>query len=304
MSHIANVSTRRLRDILSYLREVSDLDQSLFKNRKDLCNFITEVQPTCEGSDSIVINKLINNTELVFGLMQQGVDSLIKIHRENNAFDIISEIKSTYQPFIKNAPFALQRLKTKLSTLENSPTKVADNSSVCSGPDSEKADSILYSKAWGETKTPVEANVTTDNPSLNSVPSPSHDVVSSDNTVTVAETSMSPSDPVALQCSVANLSPPSDAVVPSQAKTDQCESVDHANVQANFNTDVKNNKPGTISSDISLDDVINPPTAFLLKYSDAELDIIYALDPQQKIDVISEAQLICCDLLHNPDDTV
>ena len=43
VSQIAHVSTRRLGDRLSYLRQVSDLDQRLFKNRKDLCNFITEV---------------------------------------------------------------------------------------------------------------------------------------------------------------------------------------------------------------------------------------------------------------------
>ena len=34
--HIAHVSTRRLGDRLSYLRQASDLDQRSFKNRKDL----------------------------------------------------------------------------------------------------------------------------------------------------------------------------------------------------------------------------------------------------------------------------
>ena len=156
VSHIAHVSTRRLGDRLSYLRQVSVLDQRLFKNRKDLCNFITEVPPACEGSDCILINKLINNIELVLSLLQQSVESLIQIHRKNNVFNIISEIKSMYRPFMKKkAPFALQRLKTKLSTLESSPTKVADNLTVGSGADSDKADSIIYSKAWGETKTPV-----------------------------------------------------------------------------------------------------------------------------------------------------
>ena len=56
MSHIADVSTGRLGDILFYLRRVSDLDQRSFKTRKDLCNFITEVQPACKGSDSILTN--------------------------------------------------------------------------------------------------------------------------------------------------------------------------------------------------------------------------------------------------------
>ena len=148
MSHIAKGFTSRLSDRLSYLRQVFDLDQRLFKNRKDLCDFITEVQPTCESSNSTLINKLVNNTERVSGLMKQSVQSLIKIHCENNAFNIISEIKFMYQPFIiKNAPFALQRLKTKLSTLEGSLTKDDDTSTAGSGADSEKADSIIYSKA-------------------------------------------------------------------------------------------------------------------------------------------------------------
>ena len=43
VSHIAKVFTSKLADRLSYLRQVSDLNQRLFKNRKDLCNFITEV---------------------------------------------------------------------------------------------------------------------------------------------------------------------------------------------------------------------------------------------------------------------
>ena len=97
--------------------------------------------------------------------------------------------------------------------------------------------------------------------------------MSSDNNVNAAETALSTSDPVVLKCSVADMSPPSVAVVPSQVKSDQCESVDHVNVYANFNTDVKSNQTGTVSSDISLNDVLNPPDAVLLKYSDAELDI-------------------------------
>ena len=57
-----------------------------------------------------------------------------------------------YQPYImKKAPFALQRLKTKLRTLESFPTKAAGNFFVDSCADSEKADSLTYSKAWGET---------------------------------------------------------------------------------------------------------------------------------------------------------
>ena len=187
-------------------------------------NFITEVQPACESSDSISTNKLFSNIELVSGLMQQSVETLIQIHRENNAFNIISEIKSMYQPIItRKAPFALQRLKTKLSTLESSLTKAADNFTVESSPDSEKLDSIIYSKLWGETKTPVEANVATDDPSLNSVPSPTYGVVLNCNNVTAAGTALSTSEPVVLQCSVADLSLPSDVVVPSQAKSDLVE---------------------------------------------------------------------------------
>ena len=168
-----------------------------------------------------------------------------------------------YHPFIiKTAPFALQRLKTELSILENTPTKVDDNSNTGSGVDIEKADSIIYSKAWGETKTPVKVDVTTDDPSLNSVSTPPHDV-SSDNSATAAETVLSTAEPVASQCSVVNMSPPSDAVVSSEVKFDQCESVDHTNVYASFNTDVKNNNSETVSPDISLNDVLNPPDAVL-----------------------------------------
>ena len=72
----------------------------------------------------------------------------------------------------------------------------------------------------------------------------------------------------------------------------------------NFNTDVANNQSGTVSSDISLNDLLNPPDFVLLKYSDAEIDINYALEPEQENDAVSETQLICCDLLHNLDDTV
>ena len=57
VSHIAKVSTRRLGDRLSYIQQVSDPGQRLFKNRKDLCNFVTEVQPACEGSDPFSIIK-------------------------------------------------------------------------------------------------------------------------------------------------------------------------------------------------------------------------------------------------------
>ena len=111
--------------------------------------------------------------------------------------------------------------------------------------------------------------------------------MSSDNNVTAAETALSTSEWVVLKCSVANLSPPSDAVDPSQAKSDQCESVDHTNVYASFNTYVANNEPGTASSDISLNDVLNPPGAVLLNYSFAELDINYALETDQENDAVS-----------------
>ena len=53
--------------------------------------------------------------------------------------------------------------------------------------------------------------------------------MSSDNNVTAAETALSSSDLVVSQCSVVNLSPPSQAV-PSQAKSDQCELIVHTNV--------------------------------------------------------------------------
>jgi len=304
VSHIAKVFTSKLNYSLSYWRQVSDLDQRLFKNRKDLCNFIIEVQPACESRDPISIRKLLNNIERVSGLMQQGVDSLIKIHRENNAFKSISETKSMYQPFlIKNAPYALQLLKTELGILEGSFTKVNDISTDGSGADIEKADSIIYSKAWGETKTTVNVDVATDEPSLNSVSTPLHEV-SSDNTITAAGTAPSTSEPVTLKCSVNDMPPPSDVVVSSQAKSDLCNSVDDVNLYASFNTEVKNNKPESVSPDISLNDVLNPPDAVLLKYSDAELDVNYALEPQHENNAISEAQLICCDLLHNSDETV
>ena len=211
------------------------------------------MQPACASNDSILINKLISNLELVSGLMQQSVDTLIKIHRENNAFNILSEIKSMYQLYItKKAPFALQRLKTKLGTLESFPTKAADNFTVDSCADSDKVESIIYSKTWGETKLPVDADVTTDNPSLISILSPAHDVVLSDNAVTAAGTALSNSAPVVLQCSVANLSQPSDVLVHSQAKSDRCEPVDNAIVCANSMIDVDNNNSETFSSDISL----------------------------------------------------
>ena len=138
---------------------------------------ITEVQPACEGNDStFTINKLISNIELAFELMQRDVDSLIKIHREKNAFNIISEIKSMYQPYIKKkAPFALHRSKTKLGTLESSPSESIDKFTVDSCVDSEKAESVIYSKSLGETKPPNDVDVTTHNPCLNSVPSLAHD---------------------------------------------------------------------------------------------------------------------------------
>ena len=117
---------------------------------------------------------------------------------------------------------------------------------VGSGSGSEKVVSIIYSKAWGENKSPVEANVATDDPSLNGVPTPPPDVVSSDINVTAAGTALSTSEPVVLQCSVASLFPPSETVDHSQAKSDQFKPVDHANVYASFNTDVAKKQPGTV----------------------------------------------------------
>ena len=236
-SHIADVSTGRMGDKHSCLRSVSDLDQRLFKTRKDLCDFITEVQSACGGNDSTLINKLISNIEIVSGLKQQTVDTLIKIHCKNDAFNIISEIKSMYQPSIsKKSHFALHRFKTKLATLGSLPSKAAGNLTLYSRSDSEKADSIVYSKAWGEYKPPVDADVATDDPSSNSVLSPTHDIVlNCDNDVTKSVNALSVSAPVGLQGSVANLSQSSDALVHSQAKSDQCEPVDHVNVCAKSN---------------------------------------------------------------------
>ena len=34
------------------------------------------------------------------------------------------------------------------------------------------------------------------------------------------------------------------------------------------------------------------------------MDINYALEQEQENDAISEAEVICCNLLHNPDDTI
>ena len=94
-----------------------------------------------------------------------------------------------------------------------------------------------------------------------------------DNDVTKSVNALSVSAPVGLQGSVANLSQSSDALVDSQANYDQCEPVDHANVCASSNTDIKNNKSETCSDEISLNDLLHPPDAVFLNYSDAELDI-------------------------------
>ena len=55
----------------------------------------------------------------------------------------------------------------------------------------------------GKTKPPVDTDVATDDPSLNSVPSPTNDVVLNCNNVPAAGTALSHSAPVALQCSAA-----------------------------------------------------------------------------------------------------
>ena len=122
-----------------------------------------------------------------------------------------------YQPFItKQAPFAIHRLETELCTLEISPSE-SDKLTVNSCADSEKAKSIKYSKALGETKPPVDVDVTTANPSLNSVLSPAHDAVLNGNAVTAVESALSASASVVLQGYVANLSQSRDALVESQA---------------------------------------------------------------------------------------
>ena len=100
------------------------------------------------------------------------------------------------------------------------------------------------------------------------------------------------------------MSQPSDALVDSQANSDRCEPVDDANVCAFSSTDIENNNSGTFSSEISLNDLLHPSDAVVLNYSDVELDINCALEAEQKNYAIYEAQLICCDLLHNSDDTV
>ena len=93
----------------------------------------------------------------------------------------------------------------------------------------------------------------------------------------------------ALQGSVANLSQPRDAPVDSQAKSDQCEPVDHANVCANSNIHVETNKSEKNSSDISLNEILYPPNDVLLNYSDAELEINCALEAEKENDAIYEA---------------
>ena len=76
--------------------------------------------------------------------MQQSVGSLIETHRENKAFNTVSEIKSMYQPNImKETPLAFRCLKIKLRTLESSSSKFADNFTVDSCAESEKAESII-----------------------------------------------------------------------------------------------------------------------------------------------------------------
>ena len=148
MSHFANVTSEKLNHRLSYVRSVSDLDQRLFKTRKKLCDMIIEVQPACKGNDPTLINNFISNIELVSDLMQRSFDTLIKTHCKNIAFNTIFEIKSMYQPFItKHAPFALQCLMIELGTLESSPSESDDKLTVDSCADSEKAESIKYSKA-------------------------------------------------------------------------------------------------------------------------------------------------------------
>ena len=69
-SHFADLTSDKLNHRISYLGSVSDLDQRFFKFGKDLCDFITEVQPACEGNDYPLINKLISNIEPVSDLMQ------------------------------------------------------------------------------------------------------------------------------------------------------------------------------------------------------------------------------------------
>ena len=93
-SHISDATSDKLKHQLSYVISVFDLDQRSFKTRKDLCDFITEVQPACEGNDSTLINKLLSNIELVSDLVQESVDTLVKTHRENNVFYTLSLIMS------------------------------------------------------------------------------------------------------------------------------------------------------------------------------------------------------------------
>ena len=100
------------------------------------------------------------------------------------------------------------------------------------------------------------------------------------------------------------MSAPSDAFVESQANSDQCEPVDHAIIFDYSDVDEENSKPGTFSYKISMNDLLHPPDAVLLNYFDAELEINCALEADQKNEAISEAQLICCDLLNNSDDTI
>ena len=109
---IAELTSDKLNHQISCRGRVYDLDQRLIKTRQEMCDMIIEVQPACEGNDSTLVKRLISNIELVSDLMQRTVDTLFKTHRENNAFNTNSELKSMYQPFItKQAHFALHRLK-------------------------------------------------------------------------------------------------------------------------------------------------------------------------------------------------
>ena len=78
-------------------------------------------------------------------------------------------------------------MKTKQGTVENSTAKSADNVTVDSCTDSGKAEFVIYAKAWSKTKPPNDADVSSDNPSLNCTLTPTHDVVLNTKSVTAAK---------------------------------------------------------------------------------------------------------------------
>ena len=100
------------------------------------------------------------------------------------------------------------------------------------------------------------------------------------------------------------MSQSTEAPVNSQTKSDQSEPIDCSNVCVNSDVVVENNKTGMCSPEIFSNNLLDPPNGVLSNYSEAELDINCALVAEQENYATSEAQLICCNLTHNSDNTV